>query len=1416
MALSSEQFQRQVAASELLTAEDVATFVATLPEERRTGDGEQLAREFVRQKKLTRYQAEQIYSGKGKTLVLGNYVVLDKLGQGGMGVVLKAEHKRLKRLVALKVMSASVVKTPDSLKRFHREVEAAAKLRHPNVVATDDADEAKGTHFLVMEYVEGTDLSALVKKQGTLSVEQAVKCITQAAQGLEFAHAQGVVHRDIKPANLLLDTRGTVKILDMGLARIEGDSGSQGELTSTGAVMGTVDYMAPEQALSTKHADARSDIYSLGVSLWYLLVGRCIYDGDTLMSKLLAHRDSPIPSLRACNKEVPESIELVFRKMVAKKPADRYQTMTEVIRDLEACQTGSAPHIAMPSMPEDLNLHSFLSNLGGSSFSPSTSMAATKGNQATIAGVRVTPAAEATLLNGGIGVDTDPQTAMSLKNELHPTKKKKSPATKKSTPWFRNVKILIGGGVAALIALLSVIVLVRTPNGTLRVEILDPTVQMTVKGTDLTFEVSDKEPVSLAAGDKKLVVTRGDLSFETEVFTLRRGEETLIKVELIDGDLIVNSDGEVVGRKTVEQPELMTEITNFGNPDNPDRRAAEWLMTLRGGVNLFIETPTREVLELCTHPMPSGPFRIYTVELEGPIIDQFGDRLAEELKERIAGVRASSLWIASSTLTTDGLVKLLAMPEFSEVFTLHLTVFESKIDDSVLSRLAGLKRLRQITIARHGPPVDVLQSDFTGVGLKSLAACPELDRFEWQFQPISAAALEELSQLPKLESLLFNSSVFTERHAMAVGKLKLRNLQIHSSRVDDSMVRHLAGMERLESLDITHNPITDQGLAELKKVTTLKTLQLQGTSVTPAGVADFQSALPNCDVQWDNPDPDRKFVDWLRTYGSGVIFDVTLPDGGLHRVVSGQPLPTGSLRVQSISLTGTLLDQPNDAFLKEFTTRSEGQRFTRFMLESRSLTSARLAAYLELPAVADLEQFGGNSPALDDSMFDVLAKLPKLSSIEVAAQGTGITGRGLGRLKLLNSVTILQCSSLTPEGLAELQTLPNMTYVNLDGSRCTSSHVAVLSKLKLGQLLLNSTEIDDSSAKILGEMSTLTTLGMRDCRQFSDAGLSELKTLSRLNYINLMGTQVTAAGVADFQKALPECRIEWDNIAANSTPNDGQDRERRFAEWLRSLNPAIPVSVTLNDGSPLVVAADQPFPRESFRVEHIHLQGPAIDQAGEAFVEEFATRVKGQRILFLRLTSNALTPATIDRLIRIPELSSINNIEISGDRVDDSVFESAAQLPLLRYASFESPSLTGKGLHRLRQLEGLTLDMTGQRNLATTNIDVLQQFPNLQYLNIYNFQCTQQHIDLLSKLSPGALVLIKAGIDDQLAKELVRLNGVQRLQLQNNPLTDRGLKELQRMEKLIELDVRFTDVTAAGVADFQKIRPGCKIEWNGQ
>lgn len=439
MAQTIDEFVKQVTSSGLMSSDDVLAFVDAIPAESRPSDGEALARELVKQKKLTRFQAEQIYANMGASLTLGNYVILDKLGQGGMGMVLKAEHKRMKRLVAIKVMSPGAVKTPDALKRFHREVEAAAKLRHPNIVAADDADEAKGTHFLVMEYVEGSDLSVLIKKQGPFPVDQAVRCIIQAARGLEYAHKRGVIHRDIKPANLLLDREGTVKILDMGLARIEDSVGGSSEgagLTSTGTIMGTVDYMSPEQAMDTKQADARSDIYSLGCSLYYLLTGKCLYDGDTMMKKLMAHQNAPLPSLSLIRADVPLAVNSVFQKMVAKQAKNRYQSMTEVLQALESCQdssSGSSSDTPVVVPPESVGsqLQSFLNTVDSK---PSPVTSAKTAVQPTGTSLQLTAiydqsdrAAEATMLSGDFANTMSPQVRV---NDIPAVQGMSSPARK--------------------------------------------------------------------------------------------------------------------------------------------------------------------------------------------------------------------------------------------------------------------------------------------------------------------------------------------------------------------------------------------------------------------------------------------------------------------------------------------------------------------------------------------------------------------------------------------------------------------------------------------------------------------------------------------------------------------------------------------------------------------------------------------------------------------------------------------------------------------------------------------------------------------------------------------------------------------------------------------------------------------------
>jgi serine/threonine protein kinase len=241
----------------------------------------------------------------------------------------------MKRTVALKLLPPKLVQDAAAVKRFEREVEAAARLVHPNIVQAYDAGEVDHTPYLVTEYVPGEDLAALVHAHGPLPLELALSCIAQAAAGLEYAHEQGIVHRDIKPANLLLDKRGMVKVLDMGLARFEAESNpSRDDLTGPAQVLGTVDYMAPEQAVSTRSVDARADLYSLGATFWFLLTGRPLYDGETSVAKLLAHQTQPIPDLQQACPGTPASVAALLERLVAKKPDDRLGSMSELLQEL--------------------------------------------------------------------------------------------------------------------------------------------------------------------------------------------------------------------------------------------------------------------------------------------------------------------------------------------------------------------------------------------------------------------------------------------------------------------------------------------------------------------------------------------------------------------------------------------------------------------------------------------------------------------------------------------------------------------------------------------------------------------------------------------------------------------------------------------------------------------------------------------------------------------------------------------------------------------------------------------------------------------------------------------------------------------------------------------------------------------------
>jgi eukaryotic-like serine/threonine-protein kinase len=285
---------------------------------------------------LTAYQASAIKQGKARGLVVGRYLILEKLGAGGMGVVFKARHNLTNRIVALKILRPSFAGRHELVTRFRREMQAAARLNHPNMVGVLDAGEDRGVYFFAMEYVEGRDLDGVVRDRGALPVEPAIDCVIQAARGLQAAHSRGIVHRDIKPGNLMLEGSGTVRVLDLGLARLVLETSVSGQttdhrLTRSGAFVGTVDFMAPEQADDSHNVDHRADIYSLGCSLYFLLTGRTPFQGATMLARVMAHQESPPPSLRAARPDVSESLNAAYLAMLAKRPDARPHSMANVI-----------------------------------------------------------------------------------------------------------------------------------------------------------------------------------------------------------------------------------------------------------------------------------------------------------------------------------------------------------------------------------------------------------------------------------------------------------------------------------------------------------------------------------------------------------------------------------------------------------------------------------------------------------------------------------------------------------------------------------------------------------------------------------------------------------------------------------------------------------------------------------------------------------------------------------------------------------------------------------------------------------------------------------------------------------------------------------------------------------------------------
>ncbi|MBN2578130.1 MAG: protein kinase [Pirellulales bacterium] len=795
-AIGLDKFIDSLTGCGLMSRDELDAYLETFSDEDRPRDGRQLAEALYYAKKLTRFQVQAVYQGKTRGLVIGNYVVLDRLGKGGMGQVYKAWHRKMDRVVAIKLLPTQSTKSDESVKRFRREVKVAAKLSHPNIVTAYDADEYQGAHFLVMEYVEGQDLARVVQQHGPLPVSQAVNCILQTAKGLDYAHRQGIIHRDIKPHNLLLDVQGAVKILDMGLARIEenvgaatgpGDEG----LTSNGQVMGTLDYMSPEQALNTKTADARADIYSLGCTLYYLLAGHPPFGGDSLAQKILAHRQEPIPTIRAVRPDVPEEIDRLLGRMLAKRPDERPATATEIIQALQP-YTGPAELSELIHQTEDSR-----------------------------------ETTQSPLTESATAVDDPLSSFLMQTRDRQPAVQ---PAGRGDIRWPMTLLALTAGAAA----LLGVILFVTTDRGTLVIKTHDDNVQVLVTqdGREVTIlDTKTNQSVKLHSGqyEVKLADGKKGLTLSTDHFTLRRGEKVVVEVLRRPGPPEVTAENVRGGLPGAGEPtpepgtfdarHLTPSPTDNTNPspEDYDQAVAKWILTEIGGKVTVAASGRRHTVKNARE-LPRESFRLLTVNLR--VIH----RVTDESLKRLKGLKSLEwLNIGNTSVTDAGLEHLKGLESL-----FRLGVSRTAVTNDGLKAICALKHLRILSLA------DTRVNDS---GLAHLQDLPDLQILGLQGAAVTDAGMEHLPRCRSLRSLNLNRTKITDTAlAQLTGFKELRCLFLGSTQVTDAGLEHLAKMPWLEELGLDCRGVTDAGLEKLQGLQSLRKLIILNPSVTDAGL----------------------------------------------------------------------------------------------------------------------------------------------------------------------------------------------------------------------------------------------------------------------------------------------------------------------------------------------------------------------------------------------------------------------------------------------------------------------------------------------------------------------------------------------------------------------------------------------------
>jgi len=1324
--LDAEQFAANAIEMGLITADDVETVVDNVGKDAIEGDASLLANELVRRQNLTQYQAEVLIRGQTRGLVLGNYVIREKLGEGGMGMVFKAHHRRMKREVALKVLPPGLTNSPDAIARFHREVEAAAKLTHPNIAAAYDADESDGLHFLVMEYIDGPSLSAYVKESGVVNVGAAVNLILQAARGLAHAHARGVVHRDIKPGNLLVNREGTLKVLDMGLAQLQVEAGARQEmteLTQSGRVMGTVDYMAPEQALDAKRVDHRADIYSLGCTLFFLVTGRAMSPDGTLTQKLLWHQNEAVPSLTEVCDGATQELDEVFQRMVAKTPEERHSSVRELIEELEA---------VLPDLPTE-NLELADVGIVLDSGSPSTSR-----------GVRAAPA---TIVERPTATDlgaapTPIKPAVSAAQE---TEKKRWPLVAAAVV----VLALIAGGVAAMLggggepsakSAANKTAGKGTPGGA------GPTDPPKAGGK--TNPQNGKQggkatPNSNKTGAKTVppVKREPERVLYQDVLAWAFDNKGVVSLKPAGGSTVeVRSLDEVRRLKKSYQVEG---INLNGSPVQDDelKRLGELAAADKAPPGLAISLANTDISdEGLAHLKPLQKLRR---------LDLSGAEITGEGLVHLKGHFFLELLNLNNTGVTSG--SLPALADLGQLRTLLLS--DTAVDDTAVVHLARLDSLRDIYLNN----TDVTQAGHDALKDK----LPKLEKVLWDSDRDREVANHLLRKGAKLTIKMRRDDKTKE--VSAINDLPGRRFLLtrvnvsRNARISDQDLQQLQQLEHLEGLDLSGTRVTEQGLGYLHDVKSLKHLKI-AAYLKDASVKALKEKLPDLEVARD-PGRDLEATQWVLSTGGRVTI---LPEGGRRvALAAGDKPPQSFFTVRSVDLTqatkvtgADLAQLQNLAYLESLHLR--GEQFDD-------------AAMKHLTGCSALSELTLSQTKVSKTGLATVAKAaPGLRKLDLT--GTPIDGEALATLgqTLAQGASkageqnrlahlVLAGTNVGDEDLVYLKRFPQLSYLDLSGTPVTDASVETLVKLKRS-----------------GQAKDLASVVVQETK-ITDAGLESL--VKQLGAANVKGDPLDRQRLAARQILAWKGRLKF----KSGLEIDGQQGDSQLPKdecVITEINLTDAVKVDPERLADLL--ADTPNLTKLVLYSTWPPTSPPARHWAKGVRDSHLQRLAGLK----ELSHLYLGGATVtDSLMpQVAACDSLQVLDLRSTRVTGAGLKTLAGLPHLSQLYVPGLYLTDADLPKIAEVKNLTvLDLSGNRQITASGVAKLAPLTNLTYLWLSGTNVDDSVFDTLASMKQLKVVnLSGAKITDSGIGKLAELKKLERVDLSGADLTKETVDELKK------------------------------------